>query len=383
MVLDVSSLKLTLGIVALTLSFLFYRSYRRTHSPYSGWWCLALGLLMAGNIAYLLTGTPQQLWADPLGNALLVAGAFSVWAGSRSLRLRPTPRWLLLAGPLITAIASALENPASNAWSGGLVYLAMMAVGMGLATRELALLRPTDYQTHRELALAAGILSAYYLARACVYVVEGPEGPAFTTYFSSAFTSMITIVMLVTVSFSMTALSNEQLINRLNERASRDGLTGMLNRTTFMEQAAQEVRRLHAAGSLSTVILADLDNFKAINDAHGHAVGDAAIRAFAGACLASIRHTDLAGRYGGEEFIVLLPGADHDSARVIAETINRNMAASEAPTGVRFPTVSYGIATTVTGDLAEMIGDADSALYEAKNLGRNRIVTSRPGADKR
>ncbi|WP_120520020.1 GGDEF domain-containing protein [Arthrobacter celericrescens] len=383
MVLDVSSLKITLGIVALTLSFLFYRSYLRTNSPYSGWWCLALGLLMAGNIAYLLTGTSQQVWANPLGNALLVAGAFSVWAGSRSLRMRPTPWWLLLAGPVITAVASALENPAANAWSGGLVYLAMMAAGMGLATRELALLRPTDYQTHRELAVAAGILAGYYLVRACVYVLEGPEGPAFTTYFSSAFTSMITIVMLVTVSFSMTALSNEQLINRLNERASRDGLTGMLNRTTFMEQASQEVRRLHAAGSLSTVILADLDNFKAINDAHGHAVGDAAIRAFADACLASIRHTDLAGRYGGEEFIILLPGAGHESGRVIAETINRNLTAAEAPKGVRFPTVSYGIATTLTGDLTAMIGDADRALYEAKNLGRNRIVTSLPGARKR
>jgi hypothetical protein len=182
----------------------------------------------------------------------------------------------------------------------------MMAVGMGLATRELALLRPTGYQTHRELALAAGILAAYYLVRAFIYAVEGPDGPAFT--------SMITIVMLVTVSFSMTALSNEQLINRLNERASRDGLTGLLNRTTFMEQAVREVRRLHAAGSLSTVILADLDNVKAINDAHGHAVGDAAIRAFAGACQASI-----------------------------------NLAAAEAPKGVRFPTVSYGIATTASG----------------------------------
>ncbi len=379
MVLDVSSLKITLGIVALTLSALFYGSFRRTRSPYSGWWCLALVLLMVGNIAYLLTGTSQQVWADPLGNALLVGGAFSVWIGSRSLRLRPTPRWVLLAAPAVTAIASAIENPASNAWSGGLVYLAMMALGMGLATRELALLKPADYQAaHRELAMAAGILSAYYFARTGVYILEGPDGPTFTTYFSSAFTSMITIVMLVTVSFSMTALSNEQLMNRLNERASRDGLTGLLNRTTFMEQAAQETRRLHAAGSVSTVILADLDNFKAVNDAHGHAVGDAAIRAFAAACRDSIRHTDLAGRYGGEEFIILLPGAGNANARVIAETINRNLATVQPPEGVCFPTVSYGIATTSTGDLTAVVGAADIALYEAKRLGRNRIVTARP-----
>ena len=91
-------------------------------------------------------------------------------------------------------------------------------------------------------------------------------------------------------------------------RASRDGLTGLLNRTTFEEQAGREVRRQHAAGSVPTLIIADLDNFKAINDTHGHAAGDAAIQAFADACRSSIRHTDLAGRYGGEEFIILLPG---------------------------------------------------------------------------
>lgn len=380
MVLDVSSLKITLGVVALTLSVLFFGSYRRTGSSYSGWWCLTLGLLMAGNLAYLLTGTSQQVWADPLGNALLVAGAFSVWAGSRSLRLLTTSRWLLLAGPAVTAIASAIENPASDAWAGGLVYLAMMAAGMGLAARELALLKPADSQSRHPLALSAGFLAVYYLARACVYILEGPDGPVFTTYFSSAFTSMLTIVLLVVASFSMTALSNEQLINGLNDRASRDGLTGLLNRTTFEEQAELEVRRLHAAGSVAAVILADLDNFKAVNDAHGHAAGDAAIQAFAAACRASIRHMDLAGRYGGEEFIFLLPGASEESAEMTAETINLHLASTRSPEGLQFPTVSYGIATsTNTADLTAMIAAADSALYEAKNLGRNRIVTARPG----
>ncbi|MBT8162609.1 diguanylate cyclase [Arthrobacter sp. GN70] len=381
MVLDVESLKLTLGVVALTSGALFYNSYRRTGSAYSGWWCLSLGFLMAGNIAYLLTGTTQQVWADPLGNALIVAGASSIWAGSRSLHLRRTRAWLLLSGPVVTAVASALENPASDAWSGGVVYLALMAVVMGLAARELALLKPSESRAHQPLAASAGLLALYFAVRTFVYVMEGPDGPEFTTYFSSAFTSMLTIVMLVTVSFSMTALSNEQLINALNDRASRDGLTGLLNRTTFEEQAGREVRRQHAAGSVSTLIIADLDHFKAINDTHGHAAGDAAIQAFADACSASIRHTDLAGRYGGEEFIILLPGAHQESAWIIAETINSHLAAAKPPQGVTFPTVSYGIATSSTagGDLAPMVEAADRALYEAKSLGRNRIVTAKPG----
>ncbi|WP_347898377.1 GGDEF domain-containing protein [Arthrobacter sp. CC3] len=301
-------------------------------------------------------------------------------AGSRSLRLLPTPRWELIAAPLVTAVASLLENPAANAWSGGAVYLAMMAIGMALATWELWLLKPSDSETHRALALAAGILAIYYLCRFVVYLREGPDGPNFATYFSPAVTSVLTIVLLVTVSFSVTALSNEQLINGLNERATRDGLTGLLNRTAFMELAAKEIHRVHAAGSVSTVILADLDHFKALNDGHGHAAGDAAIQAFAAACRASVRDTDFVGRYGGEEFIILPPGAGPESARIIATLISRRMAQAQTPAGVTFPTVSYGAApsTIADPDLGRMIAEADTALYRAKALGRNRVVCSDP-----
>ncbi|GAB2708164.1 GGDEF domain-containing protein [Arthrobacter bambusae] len=380
--LDTVSLKLVLGVVTLTLCCLFLRSFRRTRSPYGGWWCVALALWLAGNASFLLTGTPQQVWANPLGNALLVAGAFSVWAGTRSLRLLPTPRLQLLAGPGVTAVASVLENPAVNAWSGGLVYLVMMGTGMALAARELSLLKPRGSQAHRPLLFAAAVLVAYFLCRGIVYLLEGPAGPEFRSYFSPAVTCVFLIMLLITVSFSMTELSNEQLINALRERATRDGLTGLLNREAFTELAEQECSRLKAVGSGSTVILADLDHFKAVNDTHGHAAGDAAIQAFAAACVASVRRTDLVGRYGGEEFIILLGGADPGRASIITAEISRALASSSPPGDMTFPTVSYGISSTTNEDtgLEQMIATADAALYEAKALGRNRAVsaTQRP-----
>jgi diguanylate cyclase (GGDEF)-like protein len=378
--LDPVSLKVALGVVAFPLCLLFFGSFRRTRSRYSGWWCLALVFLLTGNMAYLLTGTSQQIWAGPLGNTLLVAGAFSVWAGSRSLRLLPTPRWQLIAGPIATAVASTLENPATNAWSGGLVYLAMMSTGMALATAELWLLKPSVSHAYRSLALAAGVLAAFFFCRGIAYLVEGPDGPDFSTYLSPAATSVVTMVLLVTVSFSMTTLSNEQLINGLNERATRDGLTGLLNRTAFMELATQEIDRLESSGSVSTLILADLDHFKDLNDSHGHAAGDAAIQAFAAACEASVRHTDLVGRYGGEEFTILLPGANSESAGIIASEISRRLALAKTPGGITFPTVSYGIApsTIASAELAHMIAAADKALYKAKSLGRNRAAYATP-----
>ncbi|SDJ09162.1 diguanylate cyclase (GGDEF) domain-containing protein [Arthrobacter cupressi] len=376
MELDTLSLRLVLGVVTVILCLLFYASYRQTRSAYSGWWCLSLVAFLAGNLVYLLTGTPHQVWADPLGNGLVVGGAFCVWAGARSLRLLPTPLWQVLAAPAITAVASALENPASNEWSGGLVYLALMAVGMGLATRELVLLEPRSSYINRSLALAAGVLTLFYACRWPVYLMEGPEGPGFRTFFSPAVTSLLIVGLLVTVSFSMTALSNEQLINGLNERANRDGLTGVLNRRAFMELAAREVHRMDSSGTASTLIMADLDHFKSLNDKHGHAAGDAAIQAFASACVASIRSTDLVGRYGGEEFLILLPGAEQETGEIIAGVISRALAAAPTPPGVVFPTVSYGVAASAIADadLPRMIKAADAALYEAKALGRNRVV---------
>ncbi|MFJ5955936.1 GGDEF domain-containing protein [Paenarthrobacter sp. NPDC092416] len=378
--LDTYSLKLALGVVTLTLCCLFFGSFRRSQSAYTGWWCLALAFWLFGNGAFMLAGTPHQMWANPLGNALLVGGAFCVWAGTRSLRLLTTPWWQLAAAPTLTACAAILGDPAENAWSGGLVYLAMMGAGMALAARELALLKRTESTAHRPLQLAAIVLVGYFLARGAVYVVDGPHGQGFRTYFSPSVTCILLIVLLIIVSFSMTELSNKQLISSLTERATQDGLTGLLNREGFTELANRELRRLRGAGSVTALILADLDHFKTINDTYGHAAGDAAIRAFAKASVASVRSTDLVGRYGGEEFIILLTGVDHFRAQSITTEISRRLSEMTPVHGTAFPTVSYGIAcgAGMHDELAPMIAEADAALYKAKAAGRNRAVSTTP-----
>ncbi|BAS12741.1 cellulose synthesis regulatory protein [Arthrobacter sp. Hiyo8] len=155
----------------------------------------------------------------------------------------------------------------------GLVYLGFMTVGIALASRDLWLLDSSYSHVHKSMALAAGFLAAYYFCRLSVYLVEGPSGPNFRLYFGPSMASLVTLILLVAVSFSMTALSNDQLINRLSERAARDNLTGLLNRGTFMELAIKELERLHTTNSVASLILADLDHFKAINDEYGHAAG--------------------------------------------------------------------------------------------------------------
>ena len=113
---------------------------------------------------------------------------------------------------------------------------------------------------------------------------------------------------MVVASFTMAELSYEQQTQDLRARATVDGLTGLLNRTAFLDLAEDELRRLNRASTTASLILADLDHFKAINDEYGHSAGDTALQAFADACMSTVRSTDLVGRYGGEEFIILLPG---------------------------------------------------------------------------
>lgn len=382
MMLETATLRVALALVDLTLLMLFYFiTFRRTRSPYSGWWCMALLLFLVGNAAYLLGGTVHQVWANPAGNVLLVAAAASICAGARSLRATALRPWQLAVAPGATAVASILDHPATNIWAGGPVYLAFMALLIGLSSREVFLIERDYSRVHRPLAVGAGILAVFYAGRLIAFLIDGPEGQVFTSVFGSASMTVFSIVTLVVASFTMAELSYEQQTRDLRSRATVDGLTGLLNRSAFLDLAENELRRLRRTGTTASLILADLDHFKAINDQFGHSAGDSALQAFARACAGTVRSTDLVGRYGGEEFILLLPGVTPDRAQEIAAGISVRLHQSGSAVIPRLPTVSYGIASTGSGpdglDAAVIL--ADAALYQAKTLGRDRAELATGG----
>jgi diguanylate cyclase (GGDEF)-like protein len=377
MILDTATLRVAFSLMALVMGILFYYSaFRTTRSAYRGWWCVALLLFLAGSASFLLNGTPHQVWANPLGNVLLVAGVASVWAAARSLRMLKCNVWLSVAVPVIAGIAAALDNPGSNTWAGGAIFLAAMCLLIGLASRELWRLEPGYSRVRIPTAIAAGSVGAFYLGRLVVFIAEGPAGPTFVAYFGSSVTTLVTMVFLVVGSFSMAELSTEQQTRALQTVAREDGLTGLLNRSAFIELAAAEMDRCRQLDTFGTLILADLDHFKTVNDTFGHAAGDLALQAFADACKETVRSTDLVGRYGGEEFVLMIPGVDPRQAEAITTEISRRLARYAIPEVLRMPTVSYGLSrfTAGTEDLEELIAAADVALYEAKSQGRNRTV---------
>lgn len=170
----------------------------------------------------------------------------------------------------------------------------------------------------------------------------------------------------------------------LQRLANHDQLTSLLNRRAFFEQGEKLVAACRSQGATLVCIMCDIDHFKSINDTHGHPVGDEAIKVVSSLLRSAVRPTDLVGRYGGEEFCVLLPGLPEDLAPKVAERIRAKIEA-QADRGVRSVeglriTSSFGLTSLKLGaeSLPALIEQADEALYRSKKGGRNRVTVFAP-----
>jgi diguanylate cyclase (GGDEF)-like protein len=176
---------------------------------------------------------------------------------------------------------------------------------------------------------------------------------------------------------AVVALENARLHRVVERQALIDGLTGLANRRQSEDALATEISRATRFDNALTVVLADLDDFKALNDRYGHPAGDAVLRAFAGILEETLRDADLAGRWGGEEFVLVLPGTDNDGGMLLAERIRATLAgrAILTPDGAAaHVTASFGLATLAPGMTeTELVAAADAALYAAKRGGKDRV----------
>ena len=173
------------------------------------------------------------------------------------------------------------------------------------------------------------------------------------------------------------ALDNARLHRIVERQALVDGLTGLANRRQCEDSLTAEIARGDRLGTPFTLILADLDDFKEINDLHGHAVGDDVLRELASVLRATVRDSDVAGRWGGEEFLLLLPGADAVGGAQLADRIRASLAERSflgRDGQVVTVTCSFGVAQhRAGGDERELFAAADRALYRAKREGKNRV----------
>jgi diguanylate cyclase (GGDEF)-like protein len=174
------------------------------------------------------------------------------------------------------------------------------------------------------------------------------------------------------------ALENVRLHRLVERQASTDGLTDLANRRHFEEALAGEISRAERFGGTLALVLADLDDFKQVNDRYGHQAGDDVLRAFADVLRDTVRDIDLAARYGGEEFAVLLPQTDLEGAERLAERLREAMAARRLTLhpGLSFSvTSSFGVASFPEAPTpAALFAASDEALYRAKSAGKNCVV---------
>jgi len=174
--------------------------------------------------------------------------------------------------------------------------------------------------------------------------------------------------------------SNRELrraFDHIGELAIRDELTAAFNRRFLLDPRARARPRAERTHEAFSICLADLDHFKAINDTLGHAAGDSVLKHFAALAPRGLRGIDTFGRFGGEEFLLVLPGTDRQGALAVAERVRAATEASALPDlpFERRITISIGVATYERGEeVSTLLARADQALYQAKNAGRNRVI---------
>jgi two-component system cell cycle response regulator len=179
---------------------------------------------------------------------------------------------------------------------------------------------------------------------------------------------------------AVVALENARLHRIVERQAMVDSLTGLANRRRLEEALRAELARAARFHDPVCLVLADLDDFKRVNDTYGHAVGDDVLKEFAEALRGTVRESDLAGRWGGEEFALVLVNTDAAGGARLAERARQAIAGRRvvAPDGSLVGvTASFGVAAAAGGeDVAGMLAAADSALYAAKGAGKDRVVVA-------
>jgi diguanylate cyclase (GGDEF)-like protein len=229
--------------------------------------------------------------------------------------------------------------------------------------------------------IAWGLLEAFTIATALSLLLTDPAGSDGLLYYGLPL-SMVAAAILIALGVADRLREQRLALTDAERLAQTDPLTGVLNRRSLVERLEAACTRAHARGLPIALLFIDLDHFKQINDSYGHAAGDACLKAVIAPIQAELRQSDVIGRYGGEEFVVILSSADVVAAGPIAERIRMRVADVSVP-GFGEPvrvTCSIGVATSDTLGLwgEHLIASADAAVYAAKRSGRNRVKIAAP-----
>jgi diguanylate cyclase (GGDEF)-like protein len=312
-----------------------------------------------------------------LGASALVASVSAMYLSAcHYLQRRPRPAWLW-GPPLLSLVAHAWVFPFFA------LRIALINTLLGMQMLWLAwLLRPWLAEgagrRWRWLAFGALALSAPLVLARTGLVLWAPESyPSFTSaHWLNVGGLLVNNACLIVGTLAFLLAHRDEAERALQRLATLDGLTGTLNHRALLERAAEQLQLALRHGQPFTVLMLDLDHFKQINDQHGHPAGDRVLQLFAELLLGSVRQGDVVGRYGGEEFCVLLPLSNLDAARAVDQRLRERLVDELNPLVGFEVNFSAGAAVLEAQreTLEQLVSRADHALYAAKHAGRGQLV---------
>ena len=373
--LDVRSVILVSGVLSLLMAMVLYFLRRSFPPSIRGLseWAAGPAVIFVATLLFGARGAIPDAFSVVLANLLLLSGAALLYFGSQRFynltpSIRPWSALILLA--MLPIAWFALVDPHYGvrvAIFGGLMSL------LALVHARL-ILRRGAHTFSSYFTGGALLLLALSQALRCLSALDLSAGdrildnnlPTQTVYVTlNAFTILMTTI-------GMVLMATDKLRAEIEFLASHDALTGALSRRVLIDACEQELERCRRKAHRMALLMIDLDNFKSINDARGHLVGDRVLVDFTIRAKAALRRPDRFGRFGGEEFVALLPETSLGEALVVAERIR---AAAENSTAEHGYTVSVGVAGNHADDSAvdAVLNRADTALYAAKAAGRNCV----------
>jgi diguanylate cyclase (GGDEF)-like protein len=364
-------LSLLLGVLVLSLEW-------RLSQPMPGLrlWALAAFALGAGSALSALRGITGGWVPIGLGLPLVLCGRTLQFAALRRFdHRRPHDRAVTIA--LASTIAAVLL--AHVIWRDGRIFVLLAVVAATTVTAAAALSVLTGATPSPARLVVGGCLSG--LAAVNVWrglLVAGHGLPPTGAELQSPVVGVqigTVLVLDVLTSVGMMLLITERMHEWVLQLSRHDHLTGVLSRGALISQATHELQRARRLRTTTAAFLVDVDRFKDINDAHGHPTGDRVLQHVALQGRHVLRCTDLFGRYGGDEFVAVLPDTDLLTAASIAERLRVAVSAPNEERDLPALTVSIGVAAVDpdTQGLADLVAEADEALYNAKRAGRNRV----------
>jgi diguanylate cyclase (GGDEF)-like protein len=336
--------------------------------------------------AYLIGGFSVAIWSvenlisPPLppgtSNALLFVACGMIWSAARLFHGRPVHWSAMCAGAAIWLIGCMIPDFAE--WGTARIVLSSLIVSTYTFLTAAELWRERRKTLLRRwpaifVPILHGAVFLFPIPLASLLPAE--RGIVSLASGWIAVFALETMLYVVGTAFIVLVLANERSVRIQRDAASTDELTGILNRRGFFAAAQLLIARQAKKGEPVSVLMFDIDHFKSINDRFGHIVGDDTLRMFAAIARGSLRASDVVARFGGEEFVPILPGSLAD-ATIAAQRVRLAFQAAGAGIAGRpvSATVSVGAASASRcADVAALLAAADAALYQAKANGRNRV----------